>query len=87
MWLENFSYKSSDTEMHEVGLQGLESREAVDSLEQQKQNDQLKLRSLTESILPRQDLIDGHMADYDIEGNFVWDRSEFADMGEYEFVV
>jgi len=54
--------------MHEVGLK---SREAVDALAQQKQSDQLELTSLAESILPRQDLIDGHMADYDTDGNFV----------------
>lgn len=48
---------------------------------------QNELLSLSEGILPSQEVVDGHEWDYDIQGNLVGDLSQFEDMGSYEFVT
>ena len=55
-------------------------------MEQMKHSLQSELLSLSEGILPPQEVIDGHAGDYDGEGNLVGDLSQFEYMEGYEFV-
>ena len=86
MWLEKFWYESSDTEMHEVGLQGLESREGVDFLAKQKNMlDELSGEVATLDFLNNKEF-NYVWLNWDIDQDLL--RGEFdPKVGEYEFIA
>ncbi len=82
MWLEHYSAAERSDQSQDTGLESSEMNQEFLKLKNELQSEQIALQ---ESILPPQHLIDGHESDFDPDGDFIGDWSEFK--GEYGFSV